>query len=116
MEQAFTHAAEWEGPIVVHVLTQKGRGYAPAEEDDIQRLHDVKVSAAPLTSEGTGDTPLPVTTFTDAFTRSFKDRPGPGLVLGELAGPLDHTRLQFVPAAPELGFPILDLGEHPIEA
>ena len=44
MEQAFLHAAEWDGPIVVHVLTQKGRGYAPAEEDDIQRLHDVKAT------------------------------------------------------------------------
>ncbi len=44
MEQAFTHAAEWDGPIVVHVLTQKGRGYAPAEEDEIQRLHDVKAT------------------------------------------------------------------------
>ena len=42
MEQAFAHAAEWDGPIVVHVITQKGRGYAPAEEDDVQRLHDVK--------------------------------------------------------------------------
>src|SRR5581483_8437573 len=48
MEQAFAHAAEWEGPIVVHVLTQKGRGYAPAEQDDVQRLHDVKVSKAVL--------------------------------------------------------------------
>ena len=46
MEQAFTHAAEWDGPIVVHVLTQKGRGYAPAEEDDVQRLHDVKATKA----------------------------------------------------------------------
>jgi 1-deoxy-D-xylulose-5-phosphate synthase len=44
MEQAISHAAEWGGPIVVHVLTQKGRGYAPAEEDDIQRLHDVKAT------------------------------------------------------------------------
>ncbi len=44
MEQAFTHAAEWDGPIVVHVLTQKGRGYAPAEEDEVQRLHDVKAT------------------------------------------------------------------------
>ena len=52
MEQAFTHAAEWDGPIVVHVLTQKGRGYAPAEEDDIQRLHDVKATT-PITLENT---------------------------------------------------------------
>jgi 1-deoxy-D-xylulose-5-phosphate synthase len=71
VEQALANAGQWPGPIVVHVLTKKGRGYAPAEEDDIQRLHDFKVSAAPLTSGGAGDTPLPVTTFTDAFTRSL---------------------------------------------
>jgi 1-deoxy-D-xylulose-5-phosphate synthase len=52
MEQAITHAAEWDGPIVVHVLTQKGRGYAPAEEDEIQRLHDVKATK-PVATENT---------------------------------------------------------------
>ena len=52
MEQAFAHAAEWDGPIVVHVLTQKGRGYAPAEEDDVQRLHDVKATK-PITLDNT---------------------------------------------------------------
>ena len=52
MEQAFTHASEWDGPIVVHVLTQKGRGYAPAEEDEIQRLHDVKATK-PVALENT---------------------------------------------------------------
>ncbi len=97
VEQALANASEWRGPIVVHVLTQKGRGYAPAEDDDIQRLHDFKVSApaavpaataaptpvpAPSTTaangaSGTVDTAvdetadLPVTTFTDAFTRSL---------------------------------------------
>jgi 1-deoxy-D-xylulose-5-phosphate synthase len=54
MEQAFHHAAEWDGPIVVHVLTQKGRGYAPAEEDDVQRLHDVKApKPKPMALENT---------------------------------------------------------------
>ena len=48
MEQSFANAATWPGPIVVHVLTQKGRGYAPAEDDEIQRLHDV--GAAPRTA------------------------------------------------------------------
>jgi len=101
MEQAFAHAAEWDGPIVVHVLTQKGRGYGPAEQDDIQRLHDVKaVKAATLENAigssvgaavgGSGGTdvggvatpgstpdgetnrpPLPTTTYTDAFTRAL---------------------------------------------
>jgi 1-deoxy-D-xylulose-5-phosphate synthase len=40
MEQAFRQAAATDGPIVVHVLTQKGRGYKPAEEDEEKRLHD----------------------------------------------------------------------------
>ncbi|MBV8463022.1 MAG: 1-deoxy-D-xylulose-5-phosphate synthase [Acidimicrobiales bacterium] len=57
VEQALANASEWPGPIVVHVLTQKGRGYAPAEEDDVQRLHDFKVKAAAtdLEPDGTGD-------------------------------------------------------------
>ncbi len=43
MEVAFSQAAEWDGPIVVHVLTQKGRGYGPAETDDEKCLHDAPV-------------------------------------------------------------------------
>ena len=41
LEKALRHAAEEDGPIVVHVLTQKGRGYAPAESDEVKRLHDM---------------------------------------------------------------------------
>ncbi|HEX9968781.1 MAG TPA: 1-deoxy-D-xylulose-5-phosphate synthase, partial [Acidimicrobiales bacterium] len=43
MEDALRNAAEYDGPIVVHVLTEKGRGYGPAEDDEEKRLHDVKV-------------------------------------------------------------------------
>jgi 1-deoxy-D-xylulose-5-phosphate synthase len=43
METALTQAAEFDGPIVVHVLTQKGRGYGPAEADDEKCLHDAPV-------------------------------------------------------------------------
>ncbi|MET0727117.1 MAG: 1-deoxy-D-xylulose-5-phosphate synthase [Acidimicrobiales bacterium] len=41
LEKALRHAAAFDGPIVVHVVTQKGRGYAPAENDPIKRLHDI---------------------------------------------------------------------------
>ena len=47
MEKALRHAAEYDGPIVVHVLTQKGRGHAPAENDDVKRLHDPGVGLKP---------------------------------------------------------------------
>ncbi|WP_419947259.1 1-deoxy-D-xylulose-5-phosphate synthase [Candidatus Poriferisodalis sp.] len=42
MESAFRDAAAYaEGPVVVHVVTQKGRGYAPAEHDTEKHLHDI---------------------------------------------------------------------------
>lgn len=36
----FTHVKDLRGPILVHVTTQKGKGYKPAEEDS-QKLHGV---------------------------------------------------------------------------
>jgi 1-deoxy-D-xylulose-5-phosphate synthase len=44
IEAALRNAVELGGPHVVHVLTQKGRGYAPAENDPIKRLHDTSES------------------------------------------------------------------------
>ena len=69
MEQALAHATEWGGPIVVHVLTQKGRGYAPAEEDEVQRLHDFKVQPTSVAPSAT----IAPATYTDAFTRAVLD-------------------------------------------
>ncbi len=45
LEKALKAAAEWDGPIVVHVLTTKGRGYEPAMTDDL-KMHDYKLPAA----------------------------------------------------------------------
>jgi 1-deoxy-D-xylulose-5-phosphate synthase len=42
LENALRSASEWDGPIVVHTLTQKGRGYAPAVSDDL-KMHDYKL-------------------------------------------------------------------------
>jgi 1-deoxy-D-xylulose-5-phosphate synthase len=87
MEQALAHATEWGGPIVVHVITQKGRGYAPAEEDDVQRLHDFKVqpsSVAPSAS-------IAPATYTDAFTRAVleaaRQRPEVVAITAAMPGP-----------------------------
>jgi 1-deoxy-D-xylulose-5-phosphate synthase len=43
LEKALRNAAEFDGPIVLHVLTDKGRGYPPAEDDDEKHLHDAPV-------------------------------------------------------------------------
>jgi 1-deoxy-D-xylulose-5-phosphate synthase len=41
LEDALQNAKKFRGPVVVHVLTQKGRGYAPAENDTIKNMHDM---------------------------------------------------------------------------
>jgi 1-deoxy-D-xylulose-5-phosphate synthase len=41
LERALANAAAIDGPIVVHVLTEKGKGHAPAENDHVKHLHDI---------------------------------------------------------------------------
>jgi 1-deoxy-D-xylulose-5-phosphate synthase len=41
VEKALANARAFEGPVVVHVLTQKGRGHAPAENDNVKNMHDL---------------------------------------------------------------------------
>ena len=45
-ESALNRAREFGGPVLVHVITQKGRGYALAEENDEDCLHQVSPGAA----------------------------------------------------------------------
>ncbi len=45
-EHALSRAREYGGPVLVHVITQKGRGYALAEENDEDCLHQVQPGAA----------------------------------------------------------------------
>ncbi|MFP4311247.1 MAG: 1-deoxy-D-xylulose-5-phosphate synthase [Nitriliruptoraceae bacterium] len=40
LEHALRHASRLRTPVLVHVLTQKGKGYAPAETDPEKKLHD----------------------------------------------------------------------------
>lgn len=41
VEQALRHAKAYGGPVIVHVITEKGRGYTPAEQDVADRFHAV---------------------------------------------------------------------------
>jgi 1-deoxy-D-xylulose-5-phosphate synthase len=60
VEQALRRASSWPGPIVLHLLTRKGKGYGPAEEDEVTCLHDLKVARG-----STGES------YTDAFTKAL---------------------------------------------
>jgi 1-deoxy-D-xylulose-5-phosphate synthase len=41
LEKAMRDAAAFHGPVVIHVVTDKGHGYAPAVGDDIDKFHGV---------------------------------------------------------------------------
>ncbi len=68
LEDAFAKAVELsaEGPIVVHVLTQKGRGYSPAEDDDEKHLHDT-----PVFDPAIGPPPALPSGYTQAFAEAI---------------------------------------------
>ena len=51
LEHALGRAREFGGPVLVHVITQKGRGYALAEENDEDCLHQVQ-PGAPVQMDG----------------------------------------------------------------
>jgi 1-deoxy-D-xylulose-5-phosphate synthase len=134
MEQALAHAAEWDGPIVVHVLTQKGRGYAPAEEDEVQRLHDVKALRRPAgdhdlapagrvalgAANGTRDgvTDILPATYTDAFTRALlrvaEQRPDVVALTAAMPGPTGL--LPFQARFPERFFDVGIAEQHEVTA
>ena len=67
VETALNKARSCGGPVVVHVLTTKGKGYIPAEEDPV-RFHGV----SPLTATST-EAP----TYSEVFARTV------GRLLGE---------------------------------
>jgi 1-deoxy-D-xylulose-5-phosphate synthase len=57
VEHALRRARAFGGPVLVHCLTHKGSGYAPAENDEADRFHGVGVfdpeTGVPLASSGT---------------------------------------------------------------
>lgn len=67
LEKALRHAAEIDGPIVVHVLTDKGKGHAPAENDPIKRMHDFGPGVAKPGSY--------TAAFTEALIKEGENRP-----------------------------------------
>lgn len=88
LEHSFRNAIELsaEGPIVVHVVTQKGRGYPPAEDDDEKHLHDAPVFdpiTGPPKAVPTGYTQA----FADAIVKEGESHPNLVAITAAMTGP-----------------------------
>ena len=102
LEEAFRNASQVEGPVVVHCLTQKGRGYAPAENDPIKNMHD--------TSE------LKAGSFTAAFSEAIvkEGDARPELVAITAAMPDSTGLLPFGERFPERLFDVGIAEQHAV--
>jgi 1-deoxy-D-xylulose-5-phosphate synthase len=104
LEAELRNASEIGGPQVIHVLTQKGRGYAPAENDPIKRLHDI----------GAAKPGSYTAAFTEALIKEAEERPE---ILAITAAMPDSTGL--LPFAERYPDRFLDVGiaeQHAVTA
>ncbi|NBM14658.1 1-deoxy-D-xylulose-5-phosphate synthase [Streptomyces sp. GC420] len=65
LESALARAKGFGGPVIVHCITEKGRGYDPAVQDEADRFHGI----GPIHP----DTGLPVKTAAASWTSVFGD-------------------------------------------
>jgi 1-deoxy-D-xylulose-5-phosphate synthase len=64
LEHALRRAAEYGGPVLVHVITKKGFGYLPAEQDQQDQMHQVPAKPAGTATATSG---APKRAWSDVF-------------------------------------------------
>ena len=104
VERALRNAAHLGEPVVVHVLTEKGRGYAPAENDPVKRMHDTSAL-----KEGS---------YTEAFAETLikiAER-RPEVVALTAAMPDSTGLLQFAERFPDRCFDVGIAEQHAVTA
>ena len=69
VEAALRRARAFGGPVLVHVVTLKGRGYGPAEDDEAEQMHSCGV-IDPATGLATN---VPGPSWTATFSESLID-------------------------------------------
>ncbi|MFE3826440.1 1-deoxy-D-xylulose-5-phosphate synthase [Streptomyces sp. NPDC059092] len=93
LESAFHRAKRFHGPVLVHCLTEKGRGYAPALEDEADRFHTVGVMD-PLTCEPLTPAAGPSWTsvFRDEIAEIGAERPDVVAITAAMLHPVGLTK------------------------
>ena len=76
VEEALRNAHQYDGPVVVHVLTTKGKGYPPAEQDEEKCLHDAPVFNPEIGPQPSGPgKPSYTSAFTETMIKEAEVRP-----------------------------------------
>jgi len=97
MERAFVQAKEFGEPVLVHVITEKGRGHKPAVADEAEKFHAVGVvdpeTGTPLAKSATSWTSV----FADELVALGKSRKDIVAITAAMLGPtgLDKFEKEF---------------------
>ncbi len=91
VEVALRHARGFGRPVIVHVVTRKGMGYAPAEDDEAEQMHSCGV-IDPATGRATKIAgPGWTATFSDALIGYAKKRRDVVAITAAMPGPTGLT-------------------------
>jgi 1-deoxy-D-xylulose-5-phosphate synthase len=97
MERAFNQAKEFGEPVLIHVITEKGRGHKPAIADEAEKFHAVGVvdpeTGTPLSKSATSWTSV----FADELVALGKSRKDVVAITAAMLGPtgLDKFEKEF---------------------
>ncbi|WP_426718317.1 1-deoxy-D-xylulose-5-phosphate synthase [Corynebacterium auriscanis] len=90
MENALRYAKDYGGPVIVHAVTAKGKGFEPAENNEADLMHATGV-IDPVTGEPVEKKAVGVTTWTNVFSTTLidlaKERDDIVAITAAMAGP-----------------------------
>lgn len=96
MEFALTRAKAFPGPVIVHAITHKGRGYAPAELDKADHFHGVGVFDPETGLPTKAGVPSWTGAFADELVSIGHDRPDVVAITAAMLGPTGLDRFADV--------------------
>lgn len=104
MEHALAMAKSFGGPVIVHAVTRKGNGFAPAENHEADQMHQVKsinpATGAPAAPSGTSWTSV----YSDELVRIGRERSDVVAITAAMLGPTGLDK--FAAAYPERCFDV----------
>ena len=113
MEEALKQAKKYANPVIVHAITQKGKGYEPAVSDEADQFHAVG-QIDPNTGKAVGDSGKQSWTgvFADEMVEIAKNKPN---VIGITAAMLIPVGLhKFAQRYPERVFDVGIAEQHAV--
>ncbi|MEU0524562.1 1-deoxy-D-xylulose-5-phosphate synthase [Streptomyces niveus] len=97
VEDALGRARALGGPVVVHVVTEKGRGWETAETNDLDRCHVVRATppaTAPSATAAPASSPAWTAVFSDEMVRIGAERSDVVAITAAMAEPVGLLEFQ----------------------